>query len=152
MASEAGDDAPSTTTYTVYGSNTSPYSVKLRAYLRFKRLRHEWIVRDFGTQDAFNELAKLPIIPLLVAPDGTVSQDSTPIIEALEAAHPRPSIRPQGTEGEKGNAALGFIAALLEEFADEWGNKWMFHYRWARPVDQVVVGRRLAEELVGLQP
>ncbi|MEM1112778.1 MAG: glutathione S-transferase domain-containing protein [Pseudomonadota bacterium] len=25
---------------------------------------------------------------------------------------------------------------MLEEFADEWANKWMFHYRWARPVDR----------------
>ena len=28
---------------------------------------------------------------------------------------------------------------MLEEFGDEWGNKWMFHYRWAREIDQEVV-------------
>ena len=35
--------------------------------------------------------------------------------------------------------------ALLEEFGDEWGNKWMFHYRWAREADQTACSRRLAE-------
>ena len=33
--------------------------------------------------------------------------------------------------------SLRFVSILLEEFGDEWGNKWMFHLRWARPVDQV---------------
>ena len=36
-----------------------------------------------------------------------------------------------------------FVSALLEEFGDEWGNKWMFHYRWARPVDQMGCAKRL---------
>ena len=33
---------------------------------------------------------------------------------------------------------------LIEEFGDEWGNKWMFHYRWARDVDQVSAAGRIA--------
>jgi glutathione S-transferase len=37
-----------------------------------------------------------------------------------------------------------FVSYLLEEFADEWGNKWMFHYRWAREADQLACSRRLA--------
>ena len=37
-----------------------------------------------------------------------------------------------------------FISALIEEFGDEWGNKWMFHYRWARDVDQICSAGRIA--------
>jgi hypothetical protein len=37
-----------------------------------------------------------------------------------------------------------FISALIEEFGDEWGNKWMFHYRWARDVDQISSAGRIA--------
>ena len=72
--------------------------------------------------------AKLPLIPIVAArrrDEGM--QDSTPIIEKLEAKFPDPSIHPAGSDG------AAFVSALIEEFGDEWGNKWMFHYRWARP-------------------
>jgi hypothetical protein len=57
-------------------------------------------------------------------------QDSTPIIEHLEVLHREPSIHPT-------DPVSRFVSILLEEFGDEWGNKWMFHYRWAREVDQL---------------
>jgi glutathione S-transferase len=79
----------------------------------------------------------LPIIPLVITPDGAGIQDSTPIIEAMEKLHPEPSIHPQ-------DAVERFISVLMEEFSDEWGNKWMFHYRWARDVDQISSAGRLA--------
>jgi hypothetical protein len=37
-----------------------------------------------------------------------------------------------------------FVSALIEEFGDEWGNKYMFHYRWARDVDQISSAGRIA--------
>ncbi len=40
------------------------------------------------------------------------------------------------------------MSALLEEFGDEWGNKWMFHYRWAREVDQLSSAGRLARAMM----
>ena len=65
------------------------------------------------------------------------SRISTPIIDQVEKLHPEPSIHP--TE-----PATQFISALIEEFGDEWGNKWMFHYRWARDVDQISSAGRIA--------
>jgi glutathione S-transferase len=41
-----------------------------------------------------------------------------------------------------------FVSALIEEFGDEWGNKWMFHLRWAREVDQVASARRIASSML----
>jgi glutathione S-transferase len=64
-------------------------------------------------------------------------QDSTPIIEALEARFPEPSIHPT-------DPALAFLSALIEEFGDEWGNKLMFHHRWFDDVDARASAKTLA--------
>lgn len=123
--------------YRLFGAEMSPYSVKVRAYLRYKKLSHQWLVRNKHNQAEYEQYAKIAIVPLLIDEQNNSQQDSSPIIEALEAKHPQPSIYPANTE-------LDFISHMLEEFADEWGNKWMFHYRWARPVDQDTCSKRLA--------
>jgi len=130
-----------TESYRIFGAELSPYSVKVRSYFRYKGIPHQWIVRDANSNEEFQKHAKLPLIPLVVAPDGRALQDSTPIIEAMEALFPEPSIHPS-------DSALAFLSALLEEFGDEWGNKWMFHYRWARPVDQKSAAERLAKSMM----
>ena len=122
--------------YTVIGSEESPYSVKVRSYFRYKGIPHDWLDRREAA-DLYARHARLPLIPLVVTPEDVGIQDSTPIIEAMEAKFPDPSIHPSGS-------IAAFVSALLEEFGDEWGNKWMFHMRWAREVDQVAVSRRFA--------
>jgi glutathione S-transferase len=115
--------------YRIFGSEMSPYSVKVRSYFRYKGLPHEWIARRAENDDAYRRYARLPIIPLVVTPEGEGIQDSTPVMEAVEARFPTPSLHPE-------DAALAFLSALVEEFGDEWGNKLMFHHRWYDPVDQ----------------
>ena len=73
--------------YRIFGAELSPYSVKVRSYFRYKRIPHEWVVRTVQNQAEFDRHAKLPLIPLVIAPDGTAMQDSTPIIERMEALH-----------------------------------------------------------------
>ena len=126
--------------YQLYGLEMSPYSVKVRAYLRYKNIPHRWIPRSSEVMDDYNQYAKIAIIPLLVTPEGEGVQDSTPIIEKLESIHPEPSVNPSDPVAQ-------FMSVLLEEFADEWGNKWMFHYRWAREVDQQCSAGRLARAI-----
>lgn len=125
-----------TAKHIVIGSEESPYSVKVRSYFRYKGIPHEWRDRR-EVADLYARHARLPLIPLVVTPEDVGIQDSTPIIEAMEAKFPDPSIYPSGS-------VAAFVSALLEEFGDEWGNKWMFHMRWAREVDQVAVSRRFA--------
>src|SRR3954465_3443573 len=115
----------------------SPYSVKVRAYFRYKAIPHQWVLRNAASQAEYEKHAKMPIIPLVVTPEGTGIQDSTPIIEAMEKLYAVPSIHPT-------DPVARFISALIEEFGDEWGNKWMFHYRWARDVDQISSAGRIA--------
>lgn len=128
--------------YRIFGAEMSPYSVKVRAYARYKGLPHQWLNRGGENAAEYAKYAKIQIVPLVVTPQGESLQDSTPILERLEADHPLPSIHPT-------NPALRFLSELLEEVADEWGNKWMFHYRWRREIDQWASAGRLA---LGMNP
>jgi glutathione S-transferase len=107
----------------------SPYSVKVRAYFRYKQIPHLWIPRNSTNEAEYRRFARLPIIPTVATPDDEGLQDSTPIIEAMESRFPDPSITPD-------DPVLAFTSALLEEFGDEWGNKLMFHHRWWDELDQ----------------
>src|SRR5256886_17554843 len=78
----------------LFGSELSPFSVKVRSYLRYKRIPHEWVVRDSTTLAEFQRHARLPLIPLVLAPDATAMQDSTPILDPPNARPPDPSIPP----------------------------------------------------------
>lgn len=127
--------------YRIFGAELSPYSVKVRSYLRYKGIPHQWIIRSAAVQEEYNKYAKIPIIPLVVTPENKGIQDSTPIIEHLESLYPEPSIYPS-------DPVTRFISALVEEFGDEWGNKWMFHYRWAREVDQLSSAGRIARTMM----
>jgi glutathione S-transferase len=114
--------------YRIFGSEMSPYSVKVRSYFRFKGIAHDWIARRPANDEDFKRYARLPIVPLVVTPDDQGIQDSTPILDAIEAIFPEPSVHPA-------DPALAFLSALIEEFGDEWGNKLMFHHRWFAAVD-----------------
>jgi glutathione S-transferase len=83
-----------TAPFRLYGAELSPYSVKVRSYLRFKGLDFEWLSRSNARQEEFARYAKLPLIPVLVDAEENVLQDSTPIIETLDAQYAEPSITP----------------------------------------------------------
>jgi glutathione S-transferase len=126
-------------TYRLLGLEASPYTVKVQAFLKFKGIPFEWIIRSLKNEKLFQAHAKVQLIPLIFLPDGEVMQDSTLIIERLESEHPTPSIHP--TE-----PALWFLSCLFEEFGDEWCNKLMFFQRWFYPVDAKATGDRLARD------
>ena len=129
-----------TAPYRIFGNEMSPYSVKVRAWFRYKAIPHLWLQRS-QHQEEFRGRARLPLIPLVVTPDDRAIQDSTPIIEALEAEYPEPSIHPD-------DPALRFLSALIEEYGDEWGNKLMFHHRWYSEVDRRATALVLARSFL----
>lgn len=110
--------------YRLIGANPSPYSRKLRAILRYRRLPHLWKV---GSADTLPEVAHVrpKLVPMLLAPgESEWRVDSTPLAYWLEQRHPgERSIIPD-------DPAQAFLCHLLEDFADEWVSKQMFHYRW----------------------
>lgn len=123
--------------YRIFGVELSPYSLKVRAYFRYKNIPHKWIARDSTNQEEFERYAKLPLVPLIVTSDEKGMQDSTPIMEHFEQLYPEPSIHPS-------DPTLAFLSALIEEYGDEWGNKQMFHYRWTYEPDQKSTAERIA--------
>ena len=77
------------TAYRLFGAETSPYSLKVRAFLRYKKVDFEWITRSAETEEEFTSLAKLPTVPLLVSVEGEASQDSTSMLAKFEQTHPQ---------------------------------------------------------------
>ena len=72
------------TDYRLFGADTSPYSLKVRAFLRYKTATFEWITPSRANEAAFREAAKVATVPLLISPNRPPSQDSSAILDALE--------------------------------------------------------------------
>jgi glutathione S-transferase len=123
--------------YRILGSIASPYTQKIRSIFRYRRIPHIY-VQGRPEYDAIIASVKVPVVPVVRFPDGSEHNDSTPLIYKLEERHPSErSIIPD-------NPALAFLAYLIEDMADEWATKMMFHYRWYRPRDQQQMSKWLA--------
>ena len=117
----------------IYGAPGSPYTRKMLAILRFRRIPYVlgWDGHMVaGTQT--HPAPKVSIIPIMYFATDTdvkeVAVDSTPIIRRLEKDHDTRSVIPT-------DPALAFMNFLIEDFGDEWVTKFMFHYRWAYDED-----------------
>ncbi|MBL6954397.1 MAG: glutathione S-transferase [Alphaproteobacteria bacterium] len=115
--------------YRLLGTLGSPYSMKLRAIMRYRRLPHDWVLRTTRNR-AETEDVKPNLLPMLRYPgERRYRVDSTPLAYDLEARHPgQRSIIPD-------DPGLAFLCHLLEDMADEWLTKAMFHYRWFYAAD-----------------
>lgn len=149
----------------ILGIQGSPYSRKMLALLRYRRIPYSWIVRD-SVEDKDLPQPKVFLLPQVFIDnaDGTttVRTDSTPLLRDLDRQVPERRVRPT-------DPVVALLDAILEDFADEWVTKAMFHYRWAfapdiaqatqilprwgrpdRPDDQVAFGGGMfAERQIG---
>jgi glutathione S-transferase len=114
--------------------------MKMRAVLRYRRLPFVFVPAMPGSEPIAS--VRPAVIPVVRVPDGTFRVDSTPMIEELEILHPSRSIVPD-------DPGLSFLSYLLEDFADEWVTKMMFHYRWFRDLDQETFARQGAFDFLG---
>ncbi len=120
------------TTLKLVGGFGSPYSRKMRAVLRFRRIPFRWIMRGSADDVGIPEVP-VALIPVLVFPGegGRADEamiDSTFQIKRLERMFASRSIIPP-------DPAIALLDALLEDYADEWLTKPMFHYRWKYAAD-----------------
>ena len=110
------------------GNVASPYTRKMVAYLRYKRIPYEviWSQPEDVLKKMNIEPPKPILLPIFILDrDGQASAvtDSTPLIREFEEYYPDRSVLPK-------DPALNFINFILEDFGDEWCTKFMFHYRW----------------------
>ena len=132
--------------FRLLGGPGSPYSLKMRALLRYRRIPHNWIVPVgyLGEAGELREAGK-GMIPVMQIPEGEYWADSTPMILALEDRIATRSVLPA-------DPCDRFLARLIEDFADEWLVHVVFDYRWATPEDQSFCSHRQIAGWVGAMP
>lgn len=113
---------------TLIGNTPSPYTQKMLAVLRYRHIPYSiiWDNPPEVLQAKGIEQPKVALLPTFIFEDKDEPYsmvDSTPIIRKLEQDYEGRSVLPT-------DPALAFIDYLLEDFADEWVTKYMFHFRW----------------------
>ena len=116
-------------TYILIGAPVSLYTGKVRGYLRWKNIpfTERLSTRDVYKADILPRVG-WPVIPVVIHQDGSelgeTLQDTTEIIDHVEASEAGPSVYPD--EPRQHLASL-----ILELFGDEWLVIPAMHYRWA---------------------
>jgi glutathione S-transferase len=114
---------PTPAPYRFHAFEVSYFSAKVRPALRYKQLWFEELRADLAE---VQRRTGLGFIPILVTPEGETWQDSSEILDRLEARHPEPPLFPR--------TPLQRIAALLVElYADEFGVAPAMQWRWGTP-------------------
>jgi glutathione S-transferase len=116
----------------IKGVPASPYTRKMLAVLRYKHIPHRFL-NQVQAEALGLPKPKIELLPTFwfPQPGGSFEPavDSTPLIRRLENTWPHRSIVSL-------NPAVAFIDTLIEDFADEWLTKAMFHYRWFHAADR----------------
>lgn len=112
-------------TYILWGGPLSFYTGKARSYLIKKRIAY----REFFPAHAVFQTKILPAlgffaVPVLEAPDGSIIQDTSDIIEHLEGRFPEPRLNPS-------TPVQRAVASLIGAFGSEGLVRAGMHYRWS---------------------
>ena len=121
------------------GMPGSPYTRKMLAYLRFRHIPYRLLLADQSKAMGL-PTSKVALLPTFYLPNerGELEAvvDSTPLIRRFEVAHPDRLTVPD-------DPILSLINDLIEDYADEWLTKAMFHYRWYFADDIEMAGKIL---------
>lgn len=159
--------------YIVWGSELSPYTLKLRSLLTAAAVPYRDLPADGGRWEnlriirliergkrrrtierwpALDELDEYPLVPFLVVDEQRVLYDSSALAAWLDHTHPssRGPLVPD-------DPAVAFVARLIDECFDEIGLYLVHHARWVTSARTNDAGARLAREFArvippGMQP
>ena len=107
--------------YIYHGADVSYFSGKVRPALPQKSLWYREVMPNFPEIIARTGVA---FIPVLMTPDGDAWQDTSTILDRLEAAHPNPPLFPT-------TPVQRIVAYLIELYGDEIAILPAMHYRWS---------------------
>ncbi len=150
---------PTAGLYRFYASEVSYFSAKVRPALRYKRVPY---VEILATPDAYRRVIRprtgLAMIPVLTTPEDETIQDSSDILDALEARFPDPPLYPR-------MPVQKIVSYLIELYTDEFLMLPALHYRWSFPESEtkaradfaatngdVALANRFADAIKGFVP
>ncbi len=117
------------------GAEVSYYTGKVRAYLRYKGIPFEEVPASREVyQNVIIPRTGVRYIPVLISDDDVAVQDSTDIIDFLEARYPQVPVYPA-------TPVQRLVALLFEVYGDEWLVIPAMHYRWNYPENREFVLR-----------
>jgi glutathione S-transferase len=151
----------------VWGSELSPFTLKLRALCDTVRVPYRMLPDEGGRAENYRTIARIelakrrrtavrypalspldeyPLVPFVVA-DGRVFYDSSALARWLDVRHP-------GHDGPlvPDDPAVAFAAQLIDEAFDEFGLYLVHHGRWVVSATTNDAGARLAHEFRRVLP
>jgi len=130
----------------LYVMDISYFSGKVEAYLRYQGVACERVLADLRV--LLSEVGRATGVfqaPALRLADGGWLRDSTAILRWFEA-------QPGATPVMPPAPADAFLAALIEDYCDEWLWRPAMWWRWMPEESRRFVGRRIAREVLGPIP
>ncbi len=151
------------TSYTLWGSELSPFYLKVQACLRFHQLSIQYQPQQGGLLKALSyqikveliranlkkitwplktQLDELPLVPYMFNKQDQAFYDSSAFAHWLDQS-PDNKHLPLSQFDDK---SLEFVIALIDEYADEFGLYMVHHMRWKFSALDNTAGQRLANE------
>lgn len=153
--------------WVLWGSELSPFALKVEALLRFAGVCFRWLPAAGNFFDAFRfdrrrrrlvagrlpltwpqmtDLDEFPLVPFLFGPGGENLYDSSAIALWLDGHRSHPNERATRLVPAD-NPALRFAVRLVDEAFDEIGLYLVHHNRWVVSARDNDAGARLAREM-----
>lgn len=126
--------------YRIWQGQASPFSYKVMTFMNYKGIAYKKVRATLQELPWADKVAGQSIVPIMLAPDGQVMQDSTPIMIELEKKFPV-------VETVPADARLAFIMWLIEEFSDEYMPRMHMHTRWGNAQNRNALSHRIARSM-----
>jgi len=153
--------------WVLWGSELSPFALKVEALLRFSGVQFRWLPASGSFFEAqrfdrrrrrlvagrlpltwpkMTELDEFPLVPFLFGPGGEILYDSSAIALWLDAHGPHAN-ESAAALLPSDDPALRFALRLIDEALDEVGLYLVHHNRWVVSAYDNDAGARLAREM-----
>jgi glutathione S-transferase len=132
--------------YVLLGWELSYFTGKVRSYLRYKHIPYvERPIDLVGFRFRARRKSGAAAIPIVITPEGRWIQDSSEILDTLEARFPTRSIVPT-------TPVQRFVAYLLELWGDEFWIPAGMHTRWSHTENYELFEREVGAHLLPRMP